>query len=608
MNKIAVLIAVFLISGSCFLCYSIYRGLVLEIPQLPFEIVPNLPLDYWFAMVLILCSLVLYVISEETFDDFFNLLMCFLVYLLFFGYFPLAEVNLRYFDSWDHTIMTEYIVNNGHTSAEIFYHNWPGFHIWYAMLKEVNGMGLYVLGRFSPVILNLLFFLFLYLILRKVGNTKAALVGTIGFIVADDRFYFTVQPVVLSCVLFASAAYIGFFKHQDWRSALTTTILLCVAVAVHPLNILWSLIPMLVLILMLGLSSRMRDLNKRYSINNLLTQFGIVLVFWVIWNVSAVQNATPTTYSIFHDLLTTLLKSFSGAVSHGAIVQYAPSYWYRGTPLACEYMSMAVIGLVLVTASVGFFSVLPAICFSRYAKSRNKSAIGHSNTNTCRTAYEYWAVAATAILISDVFLGIFPVVTGISLSTSSIMWGWTDRALLFIWVPISMFVCYFFMTTKRRRVKKVFAVLLVLSIFPSFLSNHWLESLPMVHSWETSGIRFFTGHTRVNNPSTIVLTDDYTKRGLWNASMYDLKSEGVEALPGQKISQVWNIFTGEVSPTSIPWTYFFESRIIEIAFPVNYGCTANYKMDQALINSSLVNLIYNSAFVRIYCRNETIRP
>lgn len=607
MNRTAVLIAILLVSGSCFLFYSICRGLTLEIPQLPFGIVPNLPLEYWSAMALILSGLVLYFISEEALCDLFNLFIGFLVYLLFFGYFPLAESNLRYFVSWEHTAMTEYIVNNGHTSAQIFYHSWPGFHIWYGMLKEMIGVDLYVLGRFSPIILNLIFFMFLYLIIRKVTNPKAALLGIIAFVIVDDRFYFTVQPVVLSIVLYSSAVYVGFFKQRDWQSELATTIILCTSVTVHPLNILWSLAPILTLILMLKVSKRARDLNQTYSIRSLLMQSSIVLMFWAGWNISAVQNAAPTIYESFHNVFSRLLNSFSGAVSHGAIIQYTPSYWYRGTPMACQYMSMAVIGLVLVLAAQGFFGVLFTIGFPQQGRRHTKLTFRRAISSKSQ-ATEHWEVTM-GMLISCILLGIFPVLTGISLSTSSIMWGWTDRALLFVWVPITVFVCYFFIRVSKRNSQRLFAVLLVLSILPSFLSIHWLEFLPAVHSWEASGISFLNANTvcyttTINSPTTI-LTDSSTMPGLWNISRYKFVSEGDAALSGQEVAQVWSIFRGEASPTSISWDYFFKSRRMEMAFPVNYGYKANYEMDQTLPNSSSVNLIYSNDFVRIYYRNGT---
>ena len=325
---------------------SISQGLIVPLPTLPFSAIPTLPTTFWIGAVLVVVGLVVYVATEKSLPDNYNFLIGCLIYLLFYGYLSLAQANLRYYDSWSHTAMTDFVVTNGHTNPDVFYNNWPGFHLWYAQLQILMGIDIYFLGRFSPVIINLIFFLFLYLFFKKAGNSKIALLGLIVFIIVNDRFYNTVQPTVLSLTLYMAALYLGFFELDDRRFWTLATILLGTSVFIHPVNVLWNVAAIATLIVILKIAR-----NRAYSINHLLNQFVAITTIWVLWLVDI--TIVPLHPSMRY-ILNQITSSVTSVVAQGGIISYSPSYWYRGTPIDIIYIIVSVIAVVGILGVWGF--------------------------------------------------------------------------------------------------------------------------------------------------------------------------------------------------------------------------------------------------------------
>lgn len=595
LGKRLVLTVGLLAAGSIFLSYSICIGLDMAIPQLPFSVFPNLPVVFWIGMALITGGLVVYALSDESFGDAGNLLIGILVYMLFYGYFPVAERNLRYYDSWTHTAIADFLVKNGRTSPSVFYNNWPGFHLWYAQLETIMGIDFYTFGKISPIIMNLAFFLFLYLFFKKAGSPKIALIGLIMFVFMDDRFYYTVQPTALSIVLYMATLYVGFFEANSRRFWSLTTLMLCASVFIHPANVLWNLIALSLMFLTLRIFR-----SKLYSTALALTQLTVVLSVWMMWTLAFIR---PPLGSSQLFLLERVTNSLGGALTHGAIMDYSPSYWYRGTPIMIRNLNAATLGVVLFACAIGFLKFLPTLGFDSFREAFLKVIKHPLTVRRIKITSRNWALFVGAIvLIADVLMGIFPLVTGLSFSATAIPWGWTDRALMFIWIPACLFACHFLHNMTRKRVKKIASVVFVLMIFPSFLVNHWFEFLFLVHGWEPPAIGFLYENT---SSGLTVLTDTSTQPGLWYPLKYNIISEADAARVGQTDVKIWEIFNGTLSPLNAQWTYFFRSRRIEMSFPLKYAAQPNYTMDYALLNSPQANRIYDNSYVTIYYRNST---
>lgn len=588
---------VFLFAGVILFVVSIaLDSPAMRITWPPYNPIPELPLIFWSALFLTLVGLSLYFLCESRRDDWIHLVVGILVVLLFYGYLPISQGTLRYMDSWYHSMTANYVVQNGNLNVfDVGYHNWPGFYLWYASLRMITGLDFPMLGRFVPTIMNVVFFIWLFLFYRRLslGNGTTALLGLITFIVANDRFVFHVAPIGFTYAMLAVFIYLIFLRCSDRRLWVISQVFLFAIIISHALSVLWVFSTILILLLIINWLLNTRSLLM-YRLRTTLI-FGVCV--WISWFIYWVAEYWWR-YGI---------GNFSEAIGRilggGSPLEYTPSYWRFGVnpPLEAQFSTLTILATVLFLALLGTFKLFSDHDLIKLRKNGKKLQVAFNFRKQKLNKKSLPFLTLLALLAGVFASGFIPF-----LLSPGIL---AERLLLFFWFPVSFFACSYVVTLQNKTLRRICILGLIWLLLPSFVTIRWAEFHFVTHQWETSAFEFSASRT---TPGPLVLTDqetgfilryfspnstvisDYSRAwfGGWH-SKYGLLKEVIPVI---------YIFIGNASPTSYRWTYFIRSERQEsrLGLIYDYSPTLLKKADAFLDNTPPISHVYDNGHVRIF--------
>lgn len=334
------------IAAICMLLLMIQDGVEIPIQLPPFRIMPDLPLLIWIALAFLVLGLVVLFSTDTDIGEYYSLAIAVLVIVLFYGVLPISESLLRWPDSWLHASYSEYIIQNAHLSpSEIGYHSWPGFYLWFAQLQIVTGVDILVLAKIAHLFPNILLTIALFKLYGRfgLGNGKAALLGVITFIVANDRIYYHICPQNFSLALLATFLYAALAGHRRRFFWLISLALFLGVIMTHPFTPLFIISPLVFLWIGSRVFSVPRQSASRY--------FNVVIVGICAWVGWLLYNADLMWWYFGITSIIGLGRIRAGE----ALVSFSPEYWrWASPPFEVALLRVVVLVIVLLMALVGW--------------------------------------------------------------------------------------------------------------------------------------------------------------------------------------------------------------------------------------------------------------
>lgn len=118
-------------------------------------IITILPVTYIIAIILLTVSFFISLRSEKKNEKLITFQVVLLVFFLF-SVTPLIGDGSRL--SYLNYGFTDYIIRNGHINQQdVLYHNWPSYFLYYAVVRDISGIGQEYVLRSFPIFPNILF-------------------------------------------------------------------------------------------------------------------------------------------------------------------------------------------------------------------------------------------------------------------------------------------------------------------------------------------------------------------------------------------------------------------------------------------------------------------
>ena len=589
---------VFLFVGGMILLVSMaIDGITMRIQRPPYSSIPELPLIFWSAFLLTVVGVSLYFLCQSRRNDWVHLFVGILVVLLFYGYLPISQGTLRYMDSWYHSMTANYIVQDGSLNGlDVGYHSWPGFFLWYASLRMITGLDFPLLGKFTATIINVVFFVWLFLFYRKLSARSGvtALLALVTFAVTNDRFVSHIAPISFAYAMLVAFLYGGFLECNDRRLWAICQVFLFVAVISHPLSVTWVFLAMVILFLIVNWLGDSR-LLRMYRLS---TSLVLGVVFWISWSTYWVAEYWwRFAGANFREVI-------ERSLAYEVPVSYQLSYWRwsPNPPLEIQFWTVTVQVAVLCLALLSVLKI--SRYYGLFELRRKGLKIGVAlNLGKHKLHGESLPFLILLALLAGVLTGgliPFFVSPGIL----------AERLLLFFWAPISFFACRYILGLPNRTLRRLLIVGIILSLIPSFLMIHWPEFHFVTHEWETKTFEFsasyaISGSTVLTDQETgfmlryfcgnLEILSDYSRAWTVWHSRYGLLA---------RAPPIIDIFIGRTSPLSSTWMYFLRSERQESRVALIYGfaSTELEKVDAFLNNSPVTNKIYGNGHAMIFYR------
>jgi len=551
----------------------------------PYKILPDFPPLFWIATIAFAFGLAIYASSNSDHSNnrkyFLDFIVCVLAVVVLYGCLPLSESSVRWHDNWLHSSIARYIIEQSSLDpSTIGYHSWPGFFIWLAQLSMVTGVDPTVLSKSIHMFFNILLVLILYLLYQKLApknlGGKFALVGTVLFLIANDRLYYHSCPQNFVFPLFITFYYVVLTMREKGRALLFSLVLFFAMIISHPITPLFILAPMLVLAVVLRIFSVPKGDPSRFS-----SLFLAGLCVWVGWAVYVV-NTLWWRYGI--NSIIGVEERITGELP---LFAYSPTYWrWAPPPIEIATLRMIIIAFALITAFLGVVYMI---------KRFNLVSLKKPWIKTVLTQDAWSLLAFSAIAIGVIVAGAFPLIFYMQIM------GFADRFLLFIWMPVIFFATIFIMKLRNRKVKTAVIIIAMLLFIPAVINTHWHEFWLSTYCWEENGLMFARNSF---NFSSVILSDSgsaHTLRGMVGFDTpLNVLNEGSKASPREALL----IFNGSLPPQSLNWTYFIRSEKAEVRLNMYFNINPEkvHNLDLELTNSLLINRIYDSDHFQIYYR------
>lgn len=580
-SKLASLLS-FSIATICVFWLMIDDGVEIPIQLPPYKLVPDFPLLIWIALAFTTLGLVIHFSTRAETGETYNLAIAVLVLLLFYVVLPVSEDFLRWPDSWIHASISQYIIQNAHLSpSEIGYHSWPGFYLWFAQLQMITGIDIHVLAKMAHIIPNTLLVVALYILYNRLGlnSNKAALFSVITFIIANDRLYYHICPQNFSFALMVTFLYTAFLGHRK-RSFWPISLALFLAIVItHPINPLYILLPLVILGMIERIFSVSKQSTSRYF--NLALLGSCIWVGWMLYTADAMWWY----YGVAS--ISGVGRRLSG---EAPLLTFSPTYWRWATPpLEIALLRVAILAIVLLLAGLSILGSVRKLRLVSFSKKLKIKRIFDEK------AWPFFTFSS--FLLGIIIAGVAPFIL-----YRQIM-GFGDRFLLFIWIPLSFFSASLIFGPRRKKIKICLAVMVVLLIFPAFISTHWHEFWLSTHGWEQHGLEFVNNNCNFSRVF-LVNTDTWFRlraiRGPLGTFRGMAEGESYYSLPSRL-----NIFNGTAAPESLNWTYLIASEKGEVTLNLRFNIQRDgvQRMDDMLADNPLINRVYDNKYLQLYCRN-----
>jgi hypothetical protein len=205
----------------------------------------------------------------------------------------LLEGIARVPNSWDKFGYTDYIIRNGGLNpTELWYHNWPIFHIFSAGFINITGIPYKTFLLFFPFLLHLIILPIMILMFSNLFGNKLIWMGTWIFIFFNwvNQDHFTSQYLGLLFYILILALIIKLYKQNDLfnkRKTLSITFLLFFTL------ILTHLLTTLILCLNLFILIIFLQKQARISKKLLIYGFIVIIISIIVWFLFAQKWILP---------------------------------------------------------------------------------------------------------------------------------------------------------------------------------------------------------------------------------------------------------------------------------------------------------------------------
>lgn len=568
------------IAAICMFLLMMNDGVEIPMQLSPFKFMPDLPLLIWIALAFIILGLVVHFSTDTGTGENYNLAIAILVLLLFYGVLPISESLLRWPDSWLHASYAEYIIQNAHLfPSEIGYHSWPGFYLWFAQLQIITGVDILVLAKTAHLFPNILLVIALFQLYSRLGlgSGKAALLGVITFIIANDRIYYHICPQNFSLALLATFFYAALAGHRRRFFWLISITLFIGIVMTHPFTPLFIISPLV----FLWIGSRVFSV-PRLSASRYFNVFIVGICIWVGW---LLYNADVMWWYFGVTSITGLGKARVGE----PLLTFSPTYWRWATPpIEVALLRAAILAIALLLASVGILA---------YIRKIGLISFGRNQKIKRNVDEEAWPLfASTSLLLGIVTVGALPFLFYRQLLGSG------DRFLQYIWIPLALLSTILVFRQQRKTIKIGLTVMIVVLLIPAFINTHWHEFWLSTHAWEQNSLEFVNDNCDFSR-TFLLNTDTLFRLKALRGPLGTLQgmAEGERALAAP--SRL-NIFNGTAEPESLNWTYLISSEKGEVTlnFRFNIQSEGLQEMDARLAKSPLISRVYDNKHVQLYYR------
>lgn len=258
-----------------------------------------LPFEYFIVL-----GICVFVIISQTFlsKDLSNfeqnfilleiIVLSIVVYSSFLFLFPSPYGN----DAPYHVEFINQIINSGKLSTPGQYQNYPIFHLFFVFSKLLSGISNLKVLQFFLLCIQVIFVTFIFLIVKKMFNTKSALMSTLiasflPYLSQTKYFYF---PGSFSAMFFILIFYLIFNGRElDFRYSLLLIIIFLTLIFSHPMTPIILLSALIIILI----DSKLEFKKSVVSFSSILF-VGIVTLSWWM-KPSEVKTDDLFSYMIF---------------------------------------------------------------------------------------------------------------------------------------------------------------------------------------------------------------------------------------------------------------------------------------------------------------------
>lgn len=494
-----------------------------------------------------------------------------IVFSLYWGYFTLAEPQLRYQDSFVHSRTTVILENQGISPSLDQYLLWPFSFIFQSVFSNVSGLTILETSRILGFILVASIGLALMHFISIFLKPRAALLSLYTLFVMPNTLLITTQhysPQLFAYFIAILVSILACGKaKKSAKLALTLTLFLVAIVFSNPTTTLW-IAPILVGIWFFA------ELSKRHD-RNLLTREAILLFIAIVfawWFQPAGSSQTTETLEPSVQRIYSLFTTGRITLSEGLFRQsYQPSF-----SAIIRQGTFVFLGIIILPSIIRF-------CY------RNIRALYNRTRMT------------------DVDFFFSAVITG-SLASTLILWiaasgGFGDRSWAILVPLLAIFFVESIIGLNRRKRTKIIAKLLTLGILIlvplNFVAVNYNETLYQTSISELAGMNF-------------VASQAFQNQYVFSDSEYILLRFSY-AMPDPS-----NVFFTQASHTLDPetatnetylagltynwlphvqWTIFIHADKASMLLYARYGRTGG---SWEGFNSSSIDKVYDNGEIQIY--------